>query len=116
MIAAVLRQLCDSGEVDIVFTTGGTGIAPRDVTPEATLSVADRQVPGIAQAMRQKSLEITPRAMLSRAVCAVRSGTLIINLPGSPKAVCECIEIVKPVLQHAVRLLHGEVTDCGSTS
>ena len=99
--------------IDLIFTTGGTGFAPRDVTPEATEAVIDRPAPGIAQAIRQKSLTITPRAMLSRAVAGIRNRTLIVNLPGSEKAVRESLEIVLPVLPHAVELLRGQTTDCG---
>jgi molybdenum cofactor synthesis domain-containing protein len=111
IISQELIRLC-GGKAHVVFTTGGTGLSPRDVTPEATLSVAEKLVPGMAEAMRQKSLEITSKAMLSRAVCAVRGNCLIINLPGSPKAVEECLEIIKPVLPHAVELLCGNVSDC----
>ncbi|NLB36659.1 MAG: MogA/MoaB family molybdenum cofactor biosynthesis protein [Clostridiales bacterium] len=111
IISSQLIRLC-GGAVQAVFTTGGTGLAPRDVTPEATIAVADKLVPGMAEAMRQKSLEITPTAMLSRAACAVRNNCLIVNLPGSPKAVEECLEAIKPVLPHAVELLCGNVNDC----
>ena len=112
-IAELLAQIGDSGKVDIIFTTGGTGMAPRDVTPEATLSVIDRVVPGISEAMRAASLQITPRAMLSRATAGIRKGTLIINLPGSPKAALECLEVFLPVMQHAVETLRGETYECG---
>lgn len=111
-IAAELVRICDQTQADIIFTTGGTGLAPRDVTPEATQAVAERLVPGIAEAMRQKSLAITDKAMLSRAVAGVRGKTLIINLPGSPKAVKENLETVMPVLEHAVELIHGRVKNC----
>ncbi len=113
IIEAKLIELC--GSADVIFTTGGTGIAPRDVTPQATVAVADYIVPGIAEAMRLKSLEKTPNAMLSRAVCAVRGKTLIINLPGSPKAVRECMQVVMPVIGHAVELLRGEVDSCAKS-
>lgn len=99
--------------IDLIFTTGGTGLAPRDVTPEATTAVIDRPVPGIAQAIRQKSLTFTPMAMLSRAVAGIRGRTLIINLPGSTKAVRESLEVILPILPHAVELLRGQPTDCG---
>ncbi len=112
-IAEALIRFCDELQVDIVFTTGGTGFAPRDVTPEATLSVIEKNAPGISEAIRQKSLEITPKAMLSRAVSGIRGRTLIINLPGSPKAVRESIEIVLPVLPHAVETLSGNTVSCG---
>ncbi len=113
-ISIELVRLCDEEKVDIILTTGGTGFAPRDVTPEATLSVLDRQVPGIPEAMRQKSLAITPRSMLSRAVAGIRGETLIINLPGSPKAVKENLETVLPILNHAVELIHGRVENCAA--
>jgi molybdopterin adenylyltransferase len=97
----------------LIFTTGGTGFAPRDVTPEATTSVIERSAPGIAEAIRQKSLGITPKAMLSRSVAGIRNQTLIVNLPGSVKAVKESLEMILPVLDHAVELLRGNPTDCG---
>ena len=112
-IRALLLQLCDIAGADIVLTTGGTGLAPRDVTPEATLAIIEKAVPGISEAMRAASLRITDRAMLSRAVAGIRGSTLIINLPGSPKAVRENLETVMPVLEHASALLHGNITDCG---
>ena len=113
MISNAIVELCDSFNADVVFTTGGTGFAPRDITPEATLSVIEKQVPGISEAIRAKSLEITNRAMLSRAVSGIRGKTLIINLPGSPKAVKESIEVVLPVLPHAVETLSGNTQNCG---
>lgn len=105
LIEAALRRWADSGEVDLVLTTGGTGFAPRDVTPEATLAVIDRLAPGLAEAMRAASLRVTPHAMLSRAAAGIRGRTLIVNLPGSPKAVAENLAVVLPVLPHAVELL-----------
>ena len=113
MIEMALIELCDGFGSDVVFTTGGTGFAPRDVTPEATKSVIEKEVPGISETIRAKSLEITSRAMLSRAVSGIRGKTLIINLPGSPKAVRESIEIVLPVLEHAVETLSGNTQSCG---
>jgi molybdopterin adenylyltransferase len=113
-VEAIQRRLsewADSGAVDVVFTTGGTGLARRDVTPEATLAVVDRVVPGIAEAMRATSLSKTPMAMLSRAVAGVRGKCLIINLPGSPKAVRECLEAVLPAVPHAVEIIKGTVTE-----
>lgn len=112
-IEKALVYLCDEVKADIVFTTGGTGFAPRDVTPEATMAVIERNAPGIAEAIRMKSMEITPKAMLSRAVSGIRKQTLIINLPGSPKAVRESIEVVLPVLPHAVETLSGNTLSCG---
>jgi molybdopterin adenylyltransferase len=106
-IEAQLRELADSGKVDVIFTTGGTGIGPRDVTPEATNGVADRVIPGIAEEMRRKGLEKTPTAVLSRAVAVSRRKSLIVNLPGSPKGATESLEAVAHLLPHAVRVLHG---------
>lgn len=113
MIAQAIVALSDEYGADVVFTTGGTGFAPRDVTPEATKSVIEKEVPGISEAIRAKSLEITDRAMLSRAVSGIRGKTLIINLPGSPKAVRESIEVVLPILEHAVETLSGNILSCG---
>lgn len=106
-IAAELIRLCDGGGCDIVFTTGGTGLGPRDVTPEATCSVCERLVPGLGELMRAESLKKTPYAFLSRAVAGLRGNTLIINLPGSPKAVRECLEIILDILPHAVEMMRG---------
>lgn len=108
-----LCKLCDENRFDIIFTTGGTGLGPRDCTPEATAEVADRNVPGIAEAMRLASLKITPRAMLSRGVSVIRGKTLIINLPGSPKAVRENLEAVLPSLGHGLAILTGRTGECG---
>jgi len=113
-IEETLKDLSDSGQYDLVLTTGGTGLAPRDHTPEATLAVADRLAPGFAEAMRSASLALTPHAMLSRAVSAVRKQTLIINMPGSPKACREHFAVIAPVLAHAVETLRGEAYECGS--
>lgn len=112
-IKKALVHLCDETETDIVLTTGGTGFAPRDVTPEATAAVITKNVPGIAEAIRAESLKTVPNAMLSRAVSGIRGSTLIINLPGSPKAVRETIEIIRPVLPHAVETLSGKTQNCG---
>ena len=112
-IESALRDFCDVLQVDFVFTTGGTGFSPRDVTPEATKAVLDREAPGIAEAIRAESMKITPRAMLSRATSGIRGKTLIVNLPGSKKAVCESIAVLLPVLEHAAQTLRGETTDCG---
>jgi molybdenum cofactor synthesis domain-containing protein len=106
MIETTLREMAANG-LDLVLTTGGTGLGPRDVTPEATLAVVERLVPGIAEAMRQESLKKTPHAMLSRGVAGVRGRTLIVNMPGSPKAVRECFEVIAPVLTHAVHIMEG---------
>lgn len=104
-IEATLREWCDEKQVNLILTTGGTGLAPRDVTPEATSTVIEREAPGIAEAMRAVSLQHTPFGMLSRGVAGTRGRTLIINLPGSPKAVQECLECILPVLPHAINLL-----------
>ena len=112
-IQAALVRLADSGQVDLILTTGGTGMAPRDVTPEATLAVVDRVVPGIPEAMRAESLRITPNAILSRAAAGIRKSTLIVNLPGSPKAAVECLRVFLPALPHAVETLRGEAYECG---
>ena len=112
-IEKALIYLCDDACVDVIFTTGGTGFAPRDVTPEATKNVIEKEAPGIAEGIRQKSMEITPKAMLSRAVSGIRKNSLIINLPGSPKAVRESLEFVLPVLPHAVEVLSGNTLNCG---
>lgn len=104
-ISATLAAWCDAGSADVIFTTGGTGFAPRDVTPEATRAIIDREAPGLAEAMRQASLAVTAHAMLSRAVCGIRGRTLIVNLPGSPKAVVENLQTIAPALPHAVQLL-----------
>lgn len=100
-----LAAWCDEDSADVILTTGGTGFSPRDVTPEATLAVCQREAPGLAEAMRQASLRITPHAMLSRAAAGIRGRTLIVNLPGSPKAALENLEVIRPVLGHAVQLL-----------
>ncbi|MDP2755375.1 MAG: MogA/MoaB family molybdenum cofactor biosynthesis protein [Nitrospirota bacterium] len=101
-----------SKEVDLIITTGGTGLSPRDVTPEATLEVIDRQVPGIAEAMRSEGLKKTSRAMLSRAVTGVKGRSLIINLPGSPKAVKENLAVILDVIPHAIEKIKGDTKEC----
>ena len=106
-----LRAFADGGQIQMVLTTGGTGVGPRDVTPEATLAVIERRVPGLAEAMRFKSLSVTPHAMLSRAEAGIRGRCLIVNLPGSPKGAVECFQFIVPALGHAMRLLAGEDPD-----
>ncbi len=112
-ICSALIEMTDKIGCDVIFTTGGTGFAPRDITPEATKAVIEKEVPGIPEAIRYESLKITPKAMLSRAIAGIRSKTLIINLPGSPKAVKESLEVVLPVLSHAVETLSGNTQSCG---
>jgi molybdenum cofactor synthesis domain-containing protein len=104
-IASVLRRWADEERLDLILTTGGTGLSPRDVTPEATRAVIERETPGIAEAMRAASLDLTPHAMLSRAVAGTRGRALIVNLPGSPKGAVENLRTVLPVLPHAIELL-----------
>ena len=113
-IESRLRRASDEG-FRLVVTSGGTGLSPRDVTPEATLAVVDRNVPGIAEMMRLESLKITPRAALSRAVSGIRQTTLIINLPGSVKGVRECLTAVRPILSHAVEVLKQSSLNCGES-
>ena len=103
-----LQNWSDSGEADVILVTGGTGFAPRDVTPEATRAIVERLTPGLDEAMRAASLEVTPHAMLSRAVSGIRKRTLIVNLPGSPKGATENLQVVFPALEHAVKLLRDE--------
>ncbi|MBU5434033.1 MOSC domain-containing protein [Pseudoflavonifractor sp. MSJ-37] len=111
-IAAELARIADEDVADLVLTTGGTGFSPRDWTPEATKDVTERDVPGIPEAMRALSMQITPRAMLSRAAAGIRKGTLIVNLPGSPKAVRECLEYILPALSHGLAILKGTANNC----
>ncbi len=113
LIARTLRRMADQQKVDLIFTTGGTGFSPRDVTPEATLDVIERPIPGIPEAMRAAGMAKTPMAMLSRGVAGIRGKTLIINLPGSPKGVKESIQVLFPVLEHALEIARGCSRDCG---
>ncbi|GAB6158444.1 MogA/MoaB family molybdenum cofactor biosynthesis protein [Desulfotomaculum varum] len=113
IIQNTLIEFADVYRLDLVLTTGGTGLGPRDHTPEATLAVIERQVPGIAEAIRAASLTKTPKAMLSRAVSGIRGSTLIINLPGSVKGVRECLAVVLPVLPHGLEILSGRGGECG---
>lgn len=115
-ISAALVRLADVMDTALIVTSGGTGFAPRDVTPEATISVCQRLTPGIPEAMRAASMAITPRAMLSRAAAGIRGRTLIVNLPGSPKAVRENLEAVLPALEHGLQMLRGGQADCAETT
>ncbi len=115
LIMEKLVKWADADDLDVVITTGGTGLTPRDVTPEATLAVVDRIVPGFAEAMRAEGLKKTPHAMLSRAVVGTRRKCLIVNLPGSPKAVHECLQVILPALPHAVETLKGQSNECGTS-
>ena len=113
LLAAKMREFCDLTRADLVLTTGGTGFSPRDVTPEATREVIEREVPGLPEAMRAASLKVTPQAMLSRAVAGIRGQTLIVNLPGSPKGVRENLAVILPVLPHGLDILKGKAGECG---
>ena len=111
-LARELRRLCDNDLADLILTTGGTGFSPTDQTPEATMDVVERPAPGVAEAMRWNSLQITPRAMLSRAAAGIRGSALIVNLPGSPKAVGECLSFLLPTLEHGLQILKGTTGNC----
>ena len=113
MLGSRMAEIADLGLAELILTTGGTGFSQRDVTPEATEDVIERRVPGIPEAMRAFSLTITKRAMLSRATAGIRKGTLIVNLPGSPKAVRECLEVIIEALGHGIEILIGETGECG---
>ena len=112
MLAAEMARIADEGIAELLLTTGGTGFSPRDCMPEATMDISERMVPGIPEAIRAYSMTITPRAMLSRATACIRKQTLIINLPGSPKAVKESLEYILPSLQHGLEILTGAATNC----
>ena len=113
IISAKLLQWVDGDKLDLIITTGGTGLGPRDMTPEATLDIIERLVPGLTEAMRTETMKKTSYAMLSRAVAGTRGRCLIINLPGSVKGVSECLEVILPVLPHAMEILKGEVSEHG---
>lgn len=112
MLSDKMREIADDGQADLILTTGGTGFSPRDCMPEATRAVVEREVPGIPEAMRAYSLQFTKRAMLSRAAAGIRKSTLIINLPGSPKAVTECLEFIITELEHGIEILTGRTGNC----
>ncbi len=112
VISSEMKQLCDNNTVDLILTTGGTGFSKRDNTPEATLEVAEKLVPGISEAIRNYSMQFTKKAMLSRGVSVIRKETLIINMPGSPKAVKESMECIMPALNHGIDILKGSASEC----
>jgi molybdenum cofactor synthesis domain-containing protein len=111
-IKEAIIDFADVKHLDLILTNGGTGVSPRDLTPDATLEVIDKQIPGMAEAMRQKSMQITPHAMISRAVAGIRGKSLIINLPGSPKGAKENLAVVLPVLKHAIEKIKGDDSEC----
>lgn len=114
LIRLKLKEYADEKKIALVVTTGGTGVSPRDVTPEATLSVLDREIPGMAEAMRRESAQKTPHAMISRAVVGIRGASLIINLPGSPGAARENLAVLLPALKHALEKIQGDPSECAS--
>jgi len=116
LISATLAKWADGGQFDLILTTGGTGVSPRDVTPEATMKVLDRVIPGFGEAMRAASLRKTPRAMISRALAGVRRQTLIVNLPGSPRGAIENLEVVWPAIPHALEKIKGDMGDCATVT
>ncbi|HBR18451.1 MAG: molybdenum cofactor biosynthesis protein [Deltaproteobacteria bacterium RIFCSPLOWO2_12_FULL_43_16] len=113
IIKAKIKEFVDKKKLDLILTTGGTGVSPRDVTPEATRAVIEKELPGMAEVMRAESLKKTPNAMISRAVCGIRKQSLIINLPGSPRAVRENLSVVLPAISHAVEKIKGSQEECG---
>lgn len=112
MLSDAMKKICDEHQADLILTTGGTGFSMRDCMPEATRDVIEREVPGIPEAMRAFSMQITKRAMLSRSAAGIRQSTLIVNLPGSPKAVRECLEVILPELKHGLEILKGDAVNC----
>lgn len=114
MIRQTLVELCDGDRIDLVLTTGGTGVSPRDVTPDATRDVIEREIPGMAEEMRRQSGLVTPHAMISRALAGIRNKTLIINLPGSPRGARENLNVVLPALNHAIEKIQGDTRDCAT--
>jgi molybdopterin adenylyltransferase len=114
MLRLMLLEWCDGGNADLILTTGGTGVSPRDVTPDATREVIDREIPGMAEAMRRQSAAVTPHAMLSRALVGIRGRTLIINLPGSPRGATENLSVLLPALTHAIEKIKGDESECAS--
>ena len=115
LIRQSLIEWCDGEKTDLILTTGGTGVSPRDVTPDATREIIEREIPGMAEEMRRRSAAITPRAMISRAIAGIRGQTLIINLPGSPKGALENLSVVLPALTHTIEKIKGDNRDCAQT-
>ena len=115
LIRQSLIEWCDGEKTDLILTTGGTGVSPRDVTPDATREIIEREIPGMAEEMRRRSAAITPRAMISRAIAGIRGQTLIINLPGSPKGAVENLSVVLPALTHTIEKIKGDNRDCAQT-
>lgn len=113
-ISQAIVQFADVEKLDLILTTGGTGVSPRDLTPDATLKVLDKEIPGIAEAMRAASMKITPHAMISRAVAGIRGRSLIINLPGSPKSAKENLSVIMPALAHTMEKIQGDERDCAT--
>ena len=113
-IKEAIVKWADIDNLDLIITTGGTGVSPRDLTPDATLEVIDRQLPGMAEAMRHQSMQITPYAMISRAIAGIRGRALIVNLPGSPKGAKENLNVILPALKHAIEKIKGDTAECGS--
>jgi molybdopterin adenylyltransferase len=114
IIRQTILEWSNRGEVDLILTTGGTGVSPRDVTPDATREVIDREIPGMAEEMRRRSAAVTPHAMISRALAGIRGRTLIINLPGSPKGARENLNVLLPALPHAIKKIKGDESECAS--
>lgn len=115
-IKKAIRQFADKENLDLILTTGGTGVSPRDVTPDATIEIIEKQIPGMAEAMRHESMGITPHAMISRAVVGIRGHCLIINLPGSPSGARENLSIIMPALKHAIEKIKGDTSECATTT
>ena len=113
IISDAIKRLVDEQKTDLIITSGGTGLSKRDVTPEATKMVIEKDLPGFAEIMRMESCKITPHGIISRGVCGIRDASIVINLPGSPKAACECLSFVLAALPHALDKLKGDTTDCG---
>nr|CAI78652.1 molybdopterin biosynthesis enzymes [uncultured delta proteobacterium] len=115
-IKKAIINLADKENIDLILTTGGTGVSPRDVTPDATMEVIEKQIPGMAEVMRRESSRITPHAMISRAITGIRGSSLIINLPGSPKGATENLAAIMPALKHAIEKIKGDTSECAATS